>query len=83
MFTINSSGTVRTALVPTLVAAFAFAGSSLANAETVMTFNGQTLDSTLLDAYIAGRGVIRVKFQTIISKHVASIDVSIICWLTN
>jgi len=55
MFTINGSGTVRTALVPTLVAAFAFAGSSLANAETVMTFNGQTLDSTLLDAYIAGR----------------------------
>ena len=55
MYSNISSGVARVGLTSTLVVTAALASMSLANAETVMTFNGQDLDSNLVDAYISGR----------------------------
>ena len=55
MFSKRCSGVARTGLTSTLVATMVMVGMSHANAEAVMTFNGQSLDSELLEAYIAGR----------------------------
>jgi len=55
MFSNKCSGIARVGRATTVVAALAIVGLSNVNAETVMTFNGKSLDSALLDAYIAGR----------------------------
>jgi peptidyl-prolyl cis-trans isomerase C len=55
MFSIRSFGTAKATMTSALVTATAIAGMSLAHAETAMTFNGQSLDSTLVEAYISGR----------------------------
>jgi len=55
MFSISSPGIARAGLTSTLIATTAIAGMSLASAETVATFNGQSMDSSLVDAYISGR----------------------------
>lgn len=55
MYSKISSGVARVRLMSTMIVTAAIASMSLANAETVMTFNGQSMDSNLVDAYIAGR----------------------------
>ena len=55
MYSKISSGVARVGLTSTLIVTAAIASMSLANAETVMTFNGQSMDSDLVDAYISGR----------------------------
>ena len=55
MYSKFSSGVARVRLMSTMIVTAAIASMSLANAETVMTFNGQSMDSNLVDAYIAGR----------------------------
>jgi peptidyl-prolyl cis-trans isomerase C len=55
MFSISSSGIGKAGLTSTLIATAAIAAMSLASAETVATYNGQSMDSSLVDAYISGR----------------------------
>ena len=55
MYSKTRSGVARARLTSTLIVTAAIAGMSLANAETVMSFNGESLDSNLVDAYISGR----------------------------
>jgi len=55
MFSKRSFGAAIASKTSALVAATVMATMSLAHAEAVITFNGQSIDSTLVDAYIAGR----------------------------
>jgi peptidyl-prolyl cis-trans isomerase C len=55
MFSNRSFGIAKASMTSALVASAVIAGMSLAHAETVISFNGQSIDSTLVDAYIAGR----------------------------
>ncbi len=55
MFSKRSFGVAKASKTSALVAAIVMAAMSLAQAEAVITFNGQSIDSTLVDAYISGR----------------------------
>ena len=55
MFSKRSFGAAKASMTSALVVMTAIAGMSLAHAEAVISFNGQSMDSSLVDAYISGR----------------------------